>query len=385
MLDNPARRMTQDPRPSAQSIGTRYRSWRAHMVGSPRFRALVKRIPVLRWYADRQARTLFSITTGFVQSQVLLACLETGALKAAAHGGITAQALMAATQLPAAGFHTLLQAADALGILHCDGNGMVTLGDLGAVVNSDPGLCAMIRHHAALYRDLADPVALLRGTAPETEMRHLWSYAGDGRNAFGKDSAATYSTLMAASQTMLVHEIIDSYDFSRHAAVLDIGGGEGVFVRALAERYPQLRLGIFDLPQVIEHAAGVIALSPHRDRIRLFAGSFFTDTIPQDHDCVTLVRVVFDHDDRSAVALLSRIRAAMRPGDRLVIAEPMAGTSAGERISAAYFAFYFLAMGSGRCRTPAEISDLVRRAGFSQADSRPCRTPMLASMVVARA
>jgi demethylspheroidene O-methyltransferase len=42
-----------------------------------------------------------------------------------------------------------------------------------------------------------------------------------------------------------------------------------------------------------------------------------------------------------------------------------------------------MAMGSGRCRTPEEIGALVRQAGFSRFDIQMCRSPLMATMVVA--
>ena len=39
------------------------------------------------------------------------------------------------------------------------------LGPLGAAMVGNPGVAAMVEHHALLYADLADPVALLRGAA----------------------------------------------------------------------------------------------------------------------------------------------------------------------------------------------------------------------------
>ncbi len=364
---------------------TRWRAWRARIVADPRFRERVARMPVLGRFAGWQARRLFSITSGFVQSQVLLACLESGILEAANNGPVAVGTLAGKTGLPEKGLEALLQAADALGLVHRGMDGYVTLGDFGAVVVSDPGIAAMVRHHAKFYRDLADPVALLKSSGSDTEMRRLWSYAGSGRAPVGGEDAGTYSTLMAASQRMLVGEVLDAYDFSRHEALLDVGGGEGVFLRAAAERHPRLKLGLFDLPPVAERARAHFGPNSVADRIAVFGGDFFEDPLPQGNDCVTLIRVVFDHDDAAVVKLLSNIRKVMRPTNTLVIAEPMAGGGAGRRLATAYFAMYLAAMGSGRCRTPLEIGSLALTAGFSRYRTVSCRTPMLATLIAAEA
>lgn len=371
--------------PVSPGLVTRWRAWRARIVANPRFRESIRRTPLLDRFAGRQARQLFSITSGFVQSQILLACLETGILDAARDGPVRIDSLPALTGLPDKGLKTLLQAADALGLVHVGTDGYLTLGDFGAVVVSDFGIAGMVRHHARFYRDLADPVALLKSDPPDTEMRRLWSYAGEGRTPVGDEAAETYSTLMAASQRMLVDEVLDAYDFSCHEALLDMGGGEGVFLRAVAGRHPKLTLRLFDLPPVAERARQRFEQHGLTSRASAFGGNFFDDALPEGNDCVSLIRVVFDHDDAAILKLFSNIRKVMRPTNRLVIAEPMAGSGAGRALATAYFAMYLAAMGSGRCRTPGEIGSLALAAGFSRYRTVSCRMPMLATLVVAEA
>jgi demethylspheroidene O-methyltransferase len=93
--------------------------------------------------------------------------------------------------------------------------------------------------------------------------------------------------------------------------------------------------------------------------------------------------VLHDHDDESARVLLRGAYAALVPGGRLLIAEPMAATRGAEPIGDAYFGFYLLAMGRGRARTAAEIADLLIGAGFAAPKSLQTRRPLLASVLTA--
>jgi len=365
---------------------TRLQAWRARQVARPGFRKFVQWLPLSRSYARAQEADLFSLVTGFVQSQILFTTVETGLLGALEAGPAIVADLVRATGLAEDRLKRLLQAAQAVGLVSIGDDGFVTLADHGAVVQSDPGICAMIRHHALLYRDLSDPVALFNGSHTDTELKRLWSYAGSGRESSVRPGdAAAYSALMAASQSMLAEEILDAYDFGRHARLLDVGGGEGAFITAAGARHPALTLSLFDLPPVVERARQRFAGQPLHQCPHCHGGSFLDDSLPRGHDCVTLVRVLFDHEDAVVLRLLRNVRAAMEPGQTLVIAEPMAGDhSRGQRLSTAYFGIYVLAMGSGRCRSPAEIIALAQAAGFSGFDIRPCRSPLMATLVVAR-
>ena len=66
------------------------------------------------------------------------------------------------------------------------------------------------------------------------------------------------------------------------------------------------------------------------------------------------------------------------------MAEPMAETAGAERVGGAYFGFYLLAMGQGRARSPAEVGDLLRRAGFVGVERRRTALPLVVSLMIAR-
>ena len=65
--------------------------------------------------------------------------------------------------------------------------------------------------------------------------------------------------LMAASQPLIAQEVLNSYPIHRHRCLLDVGGGEGVFLAAVAARAPPLRLMLLDLPAVAERARARLA------------------------------------------------------------------------------------------------------------------------------
>jgi demethylspheroidene O-methyltransferase len=50
----------------------------------------------------------------------------------------------------------------------------------------------------------------------------------------------------------------------------------------------------------------------------------------------------------------------------------------------AYFGFYLLAMGRGRPRSAAELTALLRQAGFGTVRQLHTNTPLLASALMAR-
>jgi len=355
------------------------------IIAKPGFRRWAARFPLTRPIARRRTRELFDICAGFVYSQILQACLDLDLFSLLAAGPMTAETLSARINVPLDATLRLLDAAVALRLVARSRFGRFALGSLGAALVGNEAIAAMVAHHRMFYADLADPLGLLRGTTHPTQLSAYWAYARSQNPAAAPDGqVADYTKLMAASQPLVADEILDAYTVSRHRCLLDVGGGEGVFAATAAARAPKLHVKVFDLPAVAERAAARFATSGLQNRARTYGGSFLTDALPEGADLISLVRVVHDHDDDSVIKLLRAVHAALPRNGTLLLAEPMAGTPGAERMGDAYFGFYLLAMGSGRPRTAATLTAMLRDCGFGRVRQLPTHTPLLTSVLVAQ-
>lgn len=359
---------------------------RDRWLASARFQRFATRFPLTRPIARRRARELFDLCAGFVYSQVLLACVELRLFEILADGPQPLERLAHRLGLPEEGARRLLDAARALRLVTRRGTDRYGLGDLGAALLGNPGIPAMVTHHRLLYADLADPVALLRGEAGATALERYWPYAGARRTApLAADTVAPYTALMAASQEWIAAEVLDAYPTHKHRCLLDVGGGNGTFLAAAAARAPELRLILVDLPAVVEHARAHLGAAGLLSRTTIVGGDFLADPLPRGADVISLVRIVHDHDEPGALALLRAVHAALPPGGTLLVAEPMADAPGAAPIGDAYFGFYLMAMGQGRPRTADHLRRLLRQAGFRHSRLVATRAPMLVQLVVATA
>ena len=350
---------------------------RDRAVASPRFRRFAAAFPLTRPIARRRTRALFDLCAGFVYSQILLACVQLRVFDLLADRPASAAALAPRLGLTPEAAERLLSAAVALKLLARRGGGRYGLGPLGAAMVGNAAIGEMVLHHPMLYADLQDPVALLRAGPGGTALSRYWSYAGPGGGPIAEHTVAAYTALMAASQPLVAGEVLDAYPIGRHRRLMDVGGGDGSFLLAAAARAPGLKLTLFDLPAVAE-----IARPRLRDRAAVVGGDVFAGGLPAA-DLISLVRVVHDHDDAAALAILRAVRAALTPGGALLLAEPMADTPGAEAAGDAYFGFYLLAMGQGRPRTAAALGALLRQAGFTAIGCLPTRTPLLVRVILA--
>jgi demethylspheroidene O-methyltransferase len=361
-----------------------WRDWRNDLVADPRFQSFAARFPLTRGVAARQARETFDLAAGFVYSQILLACVELDVFERLRAGPQPLRDLAAQMDLSQPAAERLLLAAAALGLLERRDADAFALGMKGAAFLGNPGALAMVQHHRLVYRDLADPVGLLRRGPAEGGLSDFWAYArAPERRGLEDERVSEYSLLMDASQTLVRNDVLDAYSFAGVRMMMDVGGGEGGFLCAAAQRHPDLRGMVVDLPPVAARAQKNFEGRALASRLSAQGCDFFSQPLPAGAELASLVRVLHDHDDTPAMALLRAIRAALAPGGRLLVAEPMAQAKGAQRMGDAYFGFYLLAMGSGRPRTAEEIKAMLKQAGFKKVRDVPAPRPLLVSMVEA--
>jgi demethylspheroidene O-methyltransferase len=364
----------------------RLSDWRNRLLASARFQRWAAGFPLTRGIARRQAHGLFDLTAGFVYAQVLYCCVRLRLFEMLwQEGPQPIETLAQRVSLPLDAADRLVRAAKALKLLETRGGGRIGLGPKGAVVVGSPGIAAMVEHHAMLYADLADPIALLRGERGPTQLGAYWPYANtDDPKDLPEDSVGAYSQLMAKSQPLVAAEALEAYPFHKHQRLLDVGGGDGAFLSAAARALPELDLMLFDLPAVAERARRQFDAAGLSGRVAVHGGDFFADPLPQGADVISLVRILHDHDEARVQRLLANVYSALPDGGTLVVAEPMASDDSAAPVGDAYFGFYLLAMGRGRARTPAEQRNLLESAGFSQVREWRTRQPFLARVMSAR-
>ncbi len=363
----------------------RWCAWRDSRLSNPDFRRRASRSLLTRFIARRRARALFDLVAGFVYSQVLFACVRLRAFEILAEGPQTGAALARRFDLPLDATERLLAAAVALELIEARGGGRYGLGPLGAPLVGNEAVTAMVEHHAVLYADLQDPVALLRGDGRAPALSRYWAYATtDAPRALPGSEVSEYSALMSASQPLVAQEVLDTYPLGGHRCLLDVGGGEGRFLIAAGLHTPALRLMLFDLPAVVSKAAAAFASSGLGGRAQVFGGDFSRDPLPAGADIISLVRVIYDHSDERALLILRAVHRALPMGGTLLLAEPMAGARDAPRMGDAYFGMYLLAMRGGRARTAKELTVLLQAAGFAQVRELATPVPLQVGVMVAR-
>jgi demethylspheroidene O-methyltransferase len=245
----------------------------------------------------------------------------------------------------------------------------------------------MAKHNMLLYQDLMRPVELLsRPPGVQTAVGSFFPYAETAQpDKIDAERSGTYSALMSDTIAPIADDIIASGALDGCRVLLDVGGGNGQFLEEAGTRLPSLeQLRLFDLPSVVERASARFRESPLASRFNPTPGDFHDGELPSGNDAVTLIRILLDHEEQKGRALLRKVRASLKPGGRLIVAEPMKGIpGSADRTADVYFSFYLYAMGRGRSRHVDQLRAMLHDAGFSRVRRVRETYPVFASILVA--
>ena len=324
---------------------------------------------------------MFDLVAGFVHAQVLAALVELDLIRPLIDAPGEVRALAARAGMAEPRMDALLRAGAATGLLRRRRDGRFVASHRGAALTAVPGLADLILHHRVLYRDLADPVAFFRGET-ETELARVWPYVLGGE--VGDDEAARYSALMSGSQSLVADEVLAAVSLKGVRRLMDVGGGTGAFLARALDAEPGLAGTLVDLPAVAAAARVRLTRAGLADRVLIEPLDMQSDPLPLGADAVSLVRVLYDHGDDAVRSLLERVHAALPPGGRVIVAEPMTGGRRPTRAGDAYFSIYTMAMRTGRARSADEIAALLANAGFERVRRHRTGRPFVTGVVTAR-
>ena len=344
----------------------------------------ISKIPIIRALISYEGKKIHEVMSGFVYSQILHLLISLGIFQFLKKEGRSLDEVSQFLEITSERSLLLLRGGCALNLI-CFKRNRYWLTRIGAQIIGVPGLMDMIQHNQILYRDLINPVMVLRGSN-ETELSHFWPYVrkeGKKKKISAKVSA-DYSRLMQTSQRLVAEQTLQAFSFRGVKRILDIGGGTGAFLLAVKSKYPEIEATVFDLPNVISVAKSNKHKGDSLAKLILCPGDFLKDDFPANQDVICLVRVLYDHEDSTVELLLRRIYEALPKGGSLLITEPMSGGSKAMRSSDCYFSFYTLAMMTGKVRSFEEHKAILLKSGFSHIVRHSVSAPFITQVMSAR-
>ncbi|WDZ82965.1 methyltransferase [Micromonospora cathayae] len=184
------------------------------------------------------------------------------------------------------------------------------------------------------------------------------------------DTLADFQTMLRGQADWLAEEIVELLPVPDDArSLVDVGGGHAGYPVALLTAHPHLRATVVDLAGALAQGARTVADAGLTDRVELRAGDLFTADLGTGHDLVLLFNIVHGYQREQTLTLLRRAAAALRPGGRIALLEPLADVperpaGTGEAFVRMFSLNLFHTQG-GRAYGYDELAELLGEAGFT--------------------
>uniref|UniRef100_A0A8D0F0S9 Acetylserotonin O-methyltransferase like n=1 Tax=Strix occidentalis caurina TaxID=311401 RepID=A0A8D0F0S9_STROC len=163
---------------------------------------------------------------------------------------------------------------------------------------------------------------------------------------------------------LTARDVATAFDLSRFKSACDLGGCTGALAHELVQIYPNLKVTVFDLPEVIANTSYFQPSGQHMAPVTFVSGDFFKDNLPEA-DLYILSRVLHDWPDEKIHVLLSRISAVCKPGSALLVAEIVLDEKKTHPLRAV---LQSLSMTEGKQRSGSEYKQLLEKYGFTNTE-----------------
>lgn len=151
---------------------------------------------------------------------------------------------------------------------------------------------------------------------------------------------------------------------SQPSALLDVAGAHGWFSAELCKRHETLEAIVVDLPGSARVGREIIARAGMSDRVAHREGDMFEADLGGPYDGALVFDIIHHLSAEQVVALLRRVREALKPGGTLAVLDMFRSDAKQQRASAAAVGLLFHLTSGADLHSPDELAGFFREAGF---------------------
>ena len=304
---------------------------------------------------------LDTMASGYQDSAILLAAIRHRLFDELGATPRSAKDVAAARRLDPRAVTLVLQALAGAGVLEKREDGFVLPADRGRILRSDGDdtQVSIFGHHEHLLKRWARLDEVLASGRPIP------------RDERSESELRDFICGMQDIQKRSLRGVLAVVDFGEAKHLLDLGGGPATAALAFAERWPELRCTVFDLPAPCAIARERIAAAGLEDRVDVMPGDYFIDGIGAGYDVIYLSNIIHSLDESDTATLYAKCRDALVPGGRLLVKDFILDDDLVHPRYASRFAVNMLvATEGGRSYGDGETRAMMAAAGFGTIERR---------------
>lgn len=283
--------------------------------------------------------------------EVFHAARRAGVLKAVAGGATTADAVAGLCGLNARAAELLLEALRALKLVTRDDAGYRPAPVLPFLAGTYEDLSNQYWERLSEFLKTGQPMQRLDD--PAEQMKHYAAQAASLHRMMLPSAVAAAKLLGIGSQC-------------RNLDILDVGAGSGVWSLTFAQHDPGARIMAVDWPPVLAVAAAHAGEAGLADRFIACPGDCHAvDFGTGCFDLAIVGNLAHLESEERLTPLFRRLRAALKRGGRLAVADVFPGQAGGELNAALYELGLALRSERGKVHGREALERMLRAAGFA--------------------
>jgi O-methyltransferase domain/Dimerisation domain len=321
-----------------------------------------------------QPPTLFQMATGYWLSQAVYVAAKLGVADLLKDGPKSCRSLAAAMGVDQQALARLMRALSSVGVFaHPQGEHFALAPVSQSLQSNVPGslrqaVITIGEIHYQAWGSLLHSVQTGSSAFNHVFGSGLFDYLRSNT-----ESAATFNQGMADLSSMLAYAVLMAYDFSTITSIIDVGGGQGGFLKKILEFHPEMAGTVFDLPSTIDTTKEYLGGATCGGRCSSWGGDFFKD-VPAGADAYILCGVLHDWDDDHALQILKNCHRAMAKRGRVLLVETVVPDTDANCFSK-FLDLNMLVMTGGRERSRADFCTLFDASGYKLTKVIPTIAP----------
>jgi hypothetical protein len=177
--------------------------------------------------------------------------------------------------------------------------------------------------------------------------------------------AQSFTDAMDCRGLFLAQALVSQIDLAGRRALLDVGGGSGIYACVLAAHHPAMRAIVFDQAPVDRIAARLVTARECDGLVTVQAGNFFTDPWPSGCDVHLFSNVLHDWGSSDVERLIARSAGTLPPGGLIVIHEAFIDAEKTGPKPVAEYSALLMHSTQGKCYATSEYAPMLTAAGFA--------------------
>lgn len=172
-----------------------------------------------------------------------------------------------------------------------------------------------------------------------------------------------YNKAMTKGSEFLSKTLTNFYDFPTFQTIVDIGGGEGIFLAHLLKKHPHAQGVLIDFDHVISHAPSVLSRLGVADRVSLRSANCL-EHIPARADLYLMKNLLHAYNDENCIQILTNIGHVIQTKGKIVIVEMDIDEKNKFSLGKLFDLEMLVGVAGGKERTVEQYDVLLKKSGF---------------------